>query len=175
MGRMRTGIQILMLVAAILSACAPASQTEQTQAVDDFSPDQIIGLERGALDRWSKGDPGGYLELYADDITYFDPTTAARLDGIEAMRASLEPMTGKVNIERYEMVNPRVQRFGDAAVLSFNLTTVAGPVGEEPREVRWNTTEVYARVGGTWKIVHNHWSYTQPQLAGAPEASSTTQ
>src|SRR5512147_2730445 len=37
--------------------------------------DQILALERRALDRWGKGDPGGFLELYAADITYFDPAT----------------------------------------------------------------------------------------------------
>src|SRR5215813_8519984 len=39
------------------------------------SADQILMLERSALDRWGNGDPGGFLELYADDITYFDPAT----------------------------------------------------------------------------------------------------
>jgi hypothetical protein len=35
------------------------------------SAEQILALERAALDRWGKGDPGGFLELYANDITYF--------------------------------------------------------------------------------------------------------
>jgi hypothetical protein len=35
--------------------------------------DQIIALEHAALDRWGQGDPGGFLESYAVDITYFDP------------------------------------------------------------------------------------------------------
>jgi hypothetical protein len=51
------------------------------------STDQILMLERGALDRWGKGDPGGFLELYAADITYFDPLTAARIDGHQAMES----------------------------------------------------------------------------------------
>ena len=29
--------------------------------------DTIIRLERAALDRWGKGDPGGYLEIMATD------------------------------------------------------------------------------------------------------------
>jgi hypothetical protein len=49
------------------------------------SADQILMLERSALDRWGKGDPGGFLELYAADITYFDPLSAARIDGHQAM------------------------------------------------------------------------------------------
>ena len=49
------------------------------------SAEQIIALERGALDRWGNGDPGGFLDLYGADITYFDPVTARRIDGHQAM------------------------------------------------------------------------------------------
>jgi hypothetical protein len=35
-------------------------------------------MERAALDRWGKGDPEGYLELMARDVTYFDPTSSDR-------------------------------------------------------------------------------------------------
>ena len=48
--------------------------------------DQIISLERAALDRWGNGDPGGFLELDRADMSYFDPLTAARIDGHHAMR-----------------------------------------------------------------------------------------
>src|SRR6266567_2210218 len=52
----------------------------------------IIALERGALDRWGKGDPQGYLELYAPDITYFDPTQERRVDGAAAMQTLYGPI-----------------------------------------------------------------------------------
>ena len=35
----------------------------------------IVALERGAIERWNRGDVDGCLELYADDVTYFDPVT----------------------------------------------------------------------------------------------------
>src|SRR5262249_39400656 len=34
-----------------------------------------------ALERWGKGDPDGFLEIYADEITYFDLTQERRVDG----------------------------------------------------------------------------------------------
>jgi hypothetical protein len=49
---------------------------------DDFRAETIINFERAALDRWGKGDPGGYIEIMAPDVTYFDPTTKARADGL---------------------------------------------------------------------------------------------
>ena len=52
----------------------------------DATAAQILAPERAALDRWGAGDPDGFLETYDGDVTYFDPLTAARLDGRERGR-----------------------------------------------------------------------------------------
>jgi len=86
---------------AIILATACAAATTPVQA------DTIIALERGALDRWGRGDPQGYLDLYARHVTYFDPMRDKRIDGLEAMKQALEPIKGLVKVDRYEMVGPR--------------------------------------------------------------------
>lgn len=50
-------------------------------------PEHIISLERSALDRWVRGDPEGYLGLYAKDATYFDPFRDKRIDGLDELNA----------------------------------------------------------------------------------------
>jgi ketosteroid isomerase-like protein len=131
-------------------------------------PEQIVMLERAALDRWGAGDPSGYLDTYAADITYFDPVTAARIDGLAAMKTYYEPWTGKVRVDRYDMLNPRVVVTDDVAVLTYNLVNfISGADGAERLLNRWNSTAVYRRHDMTWKIVHSHWSYTQPTLVNA--------
>jgi hypothetical protein len=37
---------------------------------------------------------------------------------------------------------------------------------------RWNSTEVYSRINGQWKIIHSHWLYTMPQLKGGGSGNS---
>ena len=71
----------------------------------DFKPETIIALERAALDRWGKGDPQGFLETYADDITYFDPGSEKRVDGLVAMKELLIPRTGKIKID-HSVIRP---------------------------------------------------------------------
>ena len=137
--------------------------TSYARAADDFRPESIIALERAALDRWGRGDPQGYLEIYAPDITYFDPMRDLRVDGIKAMKDALAPLTGKIKIDHYEMLNAKVQRYGDAAVLSYNLITHAMRPAGESVTVRWNSTAVYARIAGQWKIIHSHWAFTKPE------------
>ncbi len=132
---------------------------------DDFKPETIIGIERAALDRWGKGDPQGYLEVYAPDVTYFDPFIEKRVNGLDAMRKYLEPITGKVKVDHYDMLDPRVQRHGDVAALSYNLVSYGkGPDGTVSAVARWNSTKIYARIGGKWKIFHDHWSFIKPDL-----------
>jgi ketosteroid isomerase-like protein len=137
------------------------------RSADDFQPDTIIALERGALDRWGKGDPQGFFDIMASDQTYFDPATPKRIDGQDALKKYVAPFTGKISIEKMEMIDPRVQRSGDLAVLTFNLVSHGAQFDGGPkRSARWNTTEVFQRLNGSWKIVHSHWSYVQPQLKG---------
>lgn len=133
----------------------------------------IISLERSALDRWIRADPEGYLSIYAGDATYFDPFRDKRVDGLDELRARVAGMKGVTlpfTEPRYDMINPRVQREGNVAILSFNLVNYGKPTGStvETVLVRWNATEVYRRQNGVWRIIHTHWSFTQPQLAGPP-------
>lgn len=153
----------LMLVAMTGAACRlPA---------DTFNPEEIVALERGALDRWGKGDPQGFFDIMAADQTYFDPTTDKRIDGREALKKYIAPFTGKISIERVEMIDPKVQRVGDLAVLTFNLNDYGAQVGGGPKTTaRWNSTEVYQRIGGSWKIVHSHWSYLKPEMNESVDA-----
>lgn len=153
---------ILCILAVLATGCS--------RPVDEFNPDTIIALERAALDRWNNGDPGGYLETYAPEVSYFDPTTEKRIDGLDAMRKYYAPLVGKIHSDRYEMRNVSVQHIGngdgDTAMLSYNLYNFGVTFGGQPVEPNrpWNSTKIYARVNGTWKIVHDHWSYIKPVL-----------
>jgi ketosteroid isomerase-like protein len=125
---------------------------------------EVIALERAALDRWGAGDPAGYVELFADDITYFDPLQERRLDGRPAMVALMDSITGKIRVDRYDMLRPVVQRQGDVALLSFNLVSYRTDGGRERAISSWNSTEAYRRTPQGWRIFHSHWSYVKPEL-----------
>ena len=116
----------------------------------------ILALERAALDRWGKGDPDGFLEINAEDVSYFDPFLEQRLDGLRNLTDWYGEIRGKIKIDRDEIIEPRVQMIGDAAILTYRFVS-QGSEGI----ARWNATEVYQRFGAQWKIVHSHWSFTK--------------
>lgn len=91
---MRT-LVLLTLSVLVAVSCASAPQEDVAAAV--------IALERGALDRWGKGDPEGYLEIYAPEVTYFDPMQEKRIDGLDALRTVIASYTGKIRVDRFDM------------------------------------------------------------------------
>jgi len=91
-----------------------------------------------------------------------------RVNGAAAMRTLYGPIAGKVKVDRYEMVEPRVQLRGDVALLTFNLLSHGRTPKGDPIVVRWNSTEVYARSNGKWAIIHSHWSFIKPLPLAPP-------
>jgi uncharacterized protein (TIGR02246 family) len=150
----------------VLFTCVSVScQTAAQHTAPETAAADVEAMERAALDRWGTGDPQGYISIMATDVTYFDPVQEKRLDGLEAMQKMLAPITGKVKVSRYDMIDPKVQRHGDSALLTFNLVSyVTEADGRERAVARWNSSELYARVNGQWRIVHSHWSYIKPAL-----------
>lgn len=116
--------------------------------------EELVTLERIALDRWCHGDPSGFLELCAPDVVYFDPLLPARLDGLAALRDYYERIRGQVRIARYELLRPHVQGSSALAVLTFNFNSYGG----NEDEYRWNCTEVYRRDAVGPRIIQTHWS-----------------
>ena len=117
----------------------------------------VISLEKAALDRWGKGDPSGFLEISAEEVCYFDPFLEKRIDGKKELTDLYEKIRGTIQIDRFELLNPKVQILNDAAVLTFNYVSFSG---EQVNQ--WNCTEVYKYSGGRWQIIQTHWSFTKP-------------
>jgi ketosteroid isomerase-like protein len=121
---------------------------------------EIMGLETGAMERWRKGDPGGFLALSAPAATYFDTGTARRLNGLQELKREYDGRVGKIHYDVMEFVSPRCWAFEGAVVLFYQFfSTTLNTDGTIKSRTPWNCTEVYAKTAGAWKIVHSHWSY----------------
>ncbi|MFZ6776321.1 YybH family protein [Undibacterium sp. Ji83W] len=129
----------------------------------------ILSLELGINERWNKGDVNGALEMYSEDVTYFDPLTEMRLEGSKAVGAYFRQFfEGKLNILRNEFPNPQVivSDGGDLAVLHYNLINIVSDgQGGEKQGTLWNSTQVYRLIDGQWRVVHVNWSFTRNMAA----------
>jgi ketosteroid isomerase-like protein len=151
----RTTILIAILALIILAGCdsnAPRQNADQ----------EIIALERSALDKWAQSDTGGYVDISADDITWFDftPGEQLRIDGLQAVRNYLKPFIGNIPPHTYDLVNPKVQMYGNTAVLTFHWK---GSLTDGTPLDGYKVTAVYNWKDGEWRQVHAHWSVIQSE------------
>ncbi|NHB67718.1 YybH family protein [Perlabentimonas gracilis] len=117
----------------------------------------IIKMEVAALERWNNGDPSGFLDISDEDVVYFDPMTELRIDGLKNLTALYESIRGKIFVDRYKMLNPKVQSLDRMAVLTYNLESYI-----ENKVIKWNCTEVYQLAkDNKWRIIQTHWSLTK--------------
>ncbi len=130
---------------------------------------EIFSLEQGAMERWRTGDPLGWVEISAEDIIYIDPSLVKPLCGLEEYSAFLKGIEGKVHYEGSDFIDPKTVMAGDAAVLTYNYYSSKDLPDGSAAKTPWNTTEVYFRRNGSWKIVHSHWSFISHQLPGRIE------
>ena len=125
----------------------------------------ILSLEKGAMKRWQNGDPWGWTEISAPEVTYIDPGLTKHIDGLEEYKKYLKQFEGKINYQVSEFINPKIAVHGKMAVLTYNYkSTITETDGSIIDQTLWNTTEVYCLLDGNWKIIHTHWSYVKQKL-----------
>ncbi len=119
--------------------------------------DEIMGMVKAG---WAAqaADPGNVAESFknvADDYTEFNGDYSTRIDGKSVSMSLAEP-AGKAPGRRVaaEMLNPKVQVYGDAAILTYNFAGINKNKDGELKPFRAKSTRVYVKLGGKWKMVH---------------------
>ena len=146
---------MMMLTCIAMLPIATFAQANANQQVSD----EIIAMVKA---EWAAqaADPTNVAESfknYADDYTEFNPTYATRVDG-KTMVMNLAEPSGKSPTRRVasEMLNPKVQIYGDVAILSYNFAGIRKNKDGELDSWRAKSTRVYAKQGGKWKLVHGN-------------------
>lgn len=120
---------------------------------------QIVALERAALDKWFKGDTSGYNELWSrDSFSYCDGAFTERIDDHKTIEDFLSKVQGKLFADSYKFCHPRVQIFGDTAILIYQLFADTTLI-----DMNYNCIEIFHKENdGKWRVVHSTWSFIRP-------------
>ncbi len=102
-----------------------------------------------------KRDVATAMKNVADDYTEFNPDYPTRLDG-KALNVRLSEAfnSGSGDTVAAEMANPKVQVYGDVAILTYNYIGAAKNKDGEIESVKAKSTRVYVKQGGQWMLVH---------------------
>jgi len=142
-----------MLMGIISLPSISYSQANTNQQVTD----EIIAIVKA---QWAAeiADPANMTAIFqdfADDYTEFNGDYATRVEGKSLnMRLSESFGKGSNPTMASEMLNPKVQVYGDVAILSYNYAGVYKNKDNEIEPSRAKSTRVYAKQDGKWKLVH---------------------
>jgi ketosteroid isomerase-like protein len=130
------------------SAAEPESREEIARA--------LVAREKAAFDAWQRKDKEFFTSYLADDATAFGPMSPyLETDPKENFLPKFEQMTERYKMLDWQMYNPRVQTYGDTAILTYNsMATV--DFGGRPMQYTSKVTEVFVRQGNVWRVVHGH-------------------
>ena len=139
----------LVVLCAVTFAATPA------QAKDDPAvASEIIALARNqwAAEIAGKG-AADQLATVADDYTEFNPDYPTLLVGKAMATAMLSVPQAGVSVFS-DMQNPRVQVYGDTAILTYNFAGIGKGQDGKITPNTAKSTRVYVRQGGRWMLVH---------------------
>ncbi|MBD0325053.1 MAG: nuclear transport factor 2 family protein [Pyrinomonadaceae bacterium] len=137
---------LIFLTGRVASADAP----QQSIAA------QIIARERAAFDAWQKKDKAFWADYLAEDATaFFSQSPYLETEPKVNFLPKFEQYTEMMKTLDFQMYNPRVQTYGDTAILTYNASSTVNFAGRTMSYTSKVTT-VYAKQGNTWRVVHTH-------------------
>ena len=103
-----------------------------------------------------EGDSQTYFETTSDDMSLFEWwVTPHRQDGLDFHRFMIEHHWAGEGDYRYDLLEPRLQLYGDTAIVSY--TFMLSRVRSNGVEHRThNESRVLIKRDGQWQIVHVH-------------------
>jgi ketosteroid isomerase-like protein len=121
---------------------------------------EILAVTRRMLDAMHERNVEAYRECCAPDVSAFEwYITPYRVDGID-FHLTLIEAGGNGTPTRLDLLTPRVQVYGDTAVMTYTLLKTYAASGQPATFASTNETRVFARIDGSWKMVHLHKSPT---------------
>ena len=140
---------IAALCVCLLGLAAFAQMGGQSAA------DEVIGVVKAQWAAEMKKDTAGAMKNVADDYTEFNEGAATRIEGkAMASRLAEAEASGSGGLVAAEMANPKVQVYGDVAILSYNFVGVAKDKDGKTETNRAKSTRVYVKKNGQWWLVH---------------------
>ena len=111
---------------------------------------------------FASNDPDKYFSYVDDDITVITPANPYRVEGVIDDREEFEYSLRKGNarVGYWQAMQPKVQLYGETAVVTFFARGSFGPEGQA-QTVYWKITDVLVKKNKQWKVVHIHVSATQ--------------
>lgn len=117
---------------------------------------QLIAREKAAIEAWQKKDKAFWADYLSEDGTaFFSQSPYLESDPKVNLLPKFEQYAEMMKTLDFQMYNPRVQVYGDTAVLTYNASSTIS-MGGRTMSYTSKVSSVYVKQGNTWRVVHMH-------------------
>ena len=146
-------IVVLLVLAGSLFFITKSTSAESNQQAIAAA---IIAREKASIEAWQRKDKAFFADYLADDSTYFSSMNPyLETDPKTNFLPKFEQYVELFKFHEFQMYNPRVQVYGDTAVLTYN-SSASVSMGGQVMQYTAKATSVYVKQGNTWRVVHSH-------------------
>jgi len=140
-----------LAIGALLFASMPAVAQTANPAVTQ----EIINIVKAEWAGLVQKNVAASQKNIAEDYTEFNSDAATRVDGRSLSGRLAEAGTKDPGTRiAGEMLNPKVQVYGDTAILSYNFYGLDQDKDGKVKPARAKSSRVYVKQGGQWMLVH---------------------
>ena len=151
-----TLILLLLVTIGLGLGLFAATSTSAFPSEQQSVANQIIAREKASVEAWQRKDKAFFADFLTDDSTYFNSYNPyLETEPKVNMLPKFEQYVEMFKYNDFQMYNPRVQVYGDTAVLTYN-SSVSVTFGGQPLNYTAKVTSVYVKQGNTWRVVHAH-------------------
>ena len=148
----RTALAAVALTGGLIVAAPTSAQQPKTSAADE-----VIAVTKAQWTAENAKNVAEAMKNIADDYTEFNSDFSTRLDGKAMAIRRSEAGTKDAGVPLVsEMANPKVQLYGDVAILSYNYVGLTQGKDGKNEPSRAKSTRVYVKQGGRWMLVHGN-------------------
>jgi ketosteroid isomerase-like protein len=149
-------LSLLVVLVVLASGLFFMTKGTSAEANQQAIAAAIIAREKGSFEAWQRKDKAYFADFLAEDATYFSfESPYLETDPKANFLPKFEQYADMMKFNDFQMYNPRVQVYGDTAVLTYNSSVNASFAGQ-PINYTAKVTSVYVKQGNTWRVVHGH-------------------
>ena len=149
-------LSLLVVLVVLASGLFFITKGTSVEANQQAIAASIIAREKGSFEAWQRKDKAFFADFMTDDATFFSwMNPYLETEPKVNFLPKFEQYAEMVKFHDYGMYNPRVQVYGDTAVLTYNSSISASFAGQ-PINYTAKVTSVYVKQGNTWRVVHSH-------------------
>jgi ketosteroid isomerase-like protein len=146
-------VLFILLVSGLCTLAVSNTFAETPQAAITA---QIIAREKAAVEAWQKKDKAFWADYMSEDSTaFFSQNPYLETDPKVNFLPKFEQYAEMMKVLDSQMYNPRVQVYGDTAILTYNSSSSVNMAGRV-MSYTGKVTTVYVKQGGIWRVVHTH-------------------